>query len=45
MWASGHNGDIKRAIRLGPQTRGGDGGVREELAMAIGSGNPASFIF
>ena len=33
MWASGHNGDIKRAAHgYEPNARGCDGGVRQELA-------------
>jgi hypothetical protein len=26
MWASGHNGDIRRGVRLRADARGGDGG-------------------
>jgi hypothetical protein len=32
MWASGHNGDIKRAAHGYEATRGRDGGVREVMA-------------
>jgi hypothetical protein len=36
MWASGHNGDIKRAAHGFEPTRGCDGGVRQELAQRLG---------
>jgi hypothetical protein len=33
MWASGHNGDIKRGAHgYEPDTRGGHAGIRQELA-------------
>jgi hypothetical protein len=33
MWASGHNGEIRRAVHgYEPDARGGDGRVREKLA-------------
>jgi hypothetical protein len=35
MWASGHNGDIRRGVRLRADTRGGDGGIREKLAEGV----------
>jgi hypothetical protein len=36
MWASGHNGHIRRAAHgYEPDTRGGDGCVRKELAEAV----------
>jgi hypothetical protein len=36
MWASGHNGEIRRAdARLRADARGRDGGVRQELAEGV----------
>jgi hypothetical protein len=35
MWASGHNGDIARGVRLRGHARSRDGGVRKELAAAV----------
>jgi hypothetical protein len=32
MWASGHNGHVRRAAYGYEPTRAGDGGVRQELA-------------
>jgi hypothetical protein len=35
MWASGHNGDLRRAAWLRADARGRDGGVREVLARRL----------
>ena len=35
MWASGHNGHIRRGPRIRADPRGCDGGVRQELAARV----------
>ena len=35
MWASGRNGDLRRATWLRADARGRDGGVREVLARGL----------
>jgi hypothetical protein len=41
VWG-GHNGDIRRTAHGLRDTRGGDGGVREELAARVTFGQPSA---